>query len=95
MMTMKDNDDILDVLEQHWDRVDEIAERSHISVVRWHLPESRKHWIHSIGSTMVATAAAAVLLFLIIPQPDGFYASDLSHRSEALVCINQMKIEML
>ena len=92
---MKDNDDILDVLEQHWERVDEIAEHSHISVVRWHLPESPKRWIHSIGSTMVATAAAAVLLFLFIPQPDGRYASDLSHRSEALVCINQMQIEIL
>lgn len=93
-MIMKDND-ILDALEQHWERVDEIAEQSHISVVRWHLPESRKHWIHRIGSTMVATAAAAVLLFLIIPQPDGRYASDLSHRSEALVCINQVRIEIL
>ena len=91
---MKD-DDILKVLDQHWERVDEIAEQSHVSVVRWRLPESRKHWIHSIGSTIVATAAAAALLFLIIPQPDGLYASDLSHRNEAIVCINQMNTGLL
>ena len=95
MMTMKDNDDFLDVLEQHRERVDEIAEQSHVSVVRWHLPESRKHWIHRIGSTVVVTAAAVLLLFLIFPQPDGRYASDLSHRSEALVCINQIRIKIL
>ena len=92
---MKSNDDILDVLGQHWERVDEIAERSQVRVVRWNMPESRKHWIHRIGSTMVATAAAAALLFLTVPQPDGFYASNLSHRSEAIETINQMRITAL
>ena len=95
MKTMNEKYDILDVLEQHWERVDEIAERSHVRVVRWNMPESRKHWIHRIGSSMVAAAAVAALLFLTVPQPDGLYTSDLSHRSEALVCINQIRIEIL
>ena len=92
---MKNNDDILDVLEQHWERVDEIAEQSHVSVVRWQLSESRRRWVRSIVTSMMATAAAAALLVVTVPQPDGRYASDLSHRSEALVCINQIRIEIL
>ena len=93
-MMMNKNDDILKNLEQHWNRVDEIAEQSHVRVVRWHLPESGRRWVRSIATTMVATAAAVALLLLTVPQPDGLYASNLSHRSEALVCINQLGIKM-
>ena len=93
MMTMMNNDDILEALEQHWERVDEIAEQSRVSVARWHLPESPRRWVRSLAASMVTTAAAALLL-LAMPQPDGLYASDLSHRDEALMRINQTGTEM-
>ena len=92
---MEDNYDILDVLEQHWERVDEIAERSQVRVVRWHLPESRRRWVRSIAATLVTTAAAAVLLVLTVPQPDGLYASNLSHRCEAIDAINEISMSIL
>ena len=92
---MNNNDDILEVLEQHWERVDEIAERSHVRVVRWNIPESPRRWVRSIAASLVAVAISAALLLTKVPQPDGLYASNLSHRSEALVCIDQMRIEML
>ena len=92
---MKNNDDILEVLEQHWECVDEIAEQSHVRVVRWHLPESPRRWVRSIAASVVVVAVGATLLLTKVPQPDGRYASDLSHRSEALVCINQVRIEIL
>ncbi len=94
-MTMKNNDDILEVLEQHWERVDEIAEQSHVRVVRWHLPESPRRWVRSIAASVVAIAAAAVLLFITVPQPDGIYASNLSHRNEAIEYINKMRTEVI
>lgn len=92
---MKNNDDILEVLEQHWERVDEIAEQSHVRVVRWHLPESPRRWVRSIAASVVAIAAAAVLLFITVPQPDGIYASNLSHRNEAIEYINKMRTEVI
>ena len=48
---MKNNDDILEVLEQHWERVDEIAEQSQVRVVRWNLPESPRRWVRSIAAS--------------------------------------------
>lgn len=92
---MKNNDDILEVLEQHWERIDEIAEQSHVSVVRWHLPESPRRWVRSIAASVVAIAAVATLLMTKVSQPDGLYASNLSHRSEAIETINQMRMNVL
>lgn len=92
---MKDNDDILDVLEQSWERVDGIAERSHVHVVRWNLPESPRRWVRSIAASVVAVAVGATLLMTHVPQPDGLYASNLSHRSEAIETINQMRMTSL
>lgn len=92
---MKNNDDILEVLEQHWERMDEIAEQSHVSVVRWHLPESPRRWVRSIAASVVAIAAVATLLMTKVSQPDGLYASNLSHRSEAIETINQMRMTAL
>ena len=92
---MKNNDDILEVLEQHWERMDEIAEQSHVSVVRWHLPESPRRWVRSIAASVVAIAIGAALLLTKVPQPDGLYASNLSHRSEAIEAINEISMSIL
>ena len=92
---MKNNDDILEILEQHWERMDEIAEQSHVSVVRWHLPESPRRWVRSIAASVAAIAIGAALLLTKVPQPDGLYASNLSHRSEAIETINQMRMNVL
>ena len=92
---MKDTDNILDVLEQSWDRVDEIAEQSHVRVVPWHLPESPRRWVRSIAASVVAIAAVATLLMTKVSQPDRLYASNLSHRSEAIETINQMRMNVL
>ena len=92
---MKDNDNILDVLEQSWDRVDEIAEQSHVRVVPWHLPESPRRWVRSIAASVVAIAAVATLLMTKVSQPDGLYASNLSHRSEAIEAINEISMSIL
>ena len=92
---MKNNDDILEVLEQHWERVDEIAEQSHVRVVRWNLPESPRRWVRSIAASVVAIAAVATVLMTKVSQPDGLYASNLSHRSEAIVAINEISISIL
>lgn len=94
-MIMNDNDNIFEALELHFERVDKIASRSKVQVVRWHLPESCRHWVRSIVATMVATTAAAVLLFITVPQPDGIYASNLSHRNEAIEYINKMRTEVI
>lgn len=92
---MKNNDDILEVLEQHWERMDEIAELSHVSVVRWHLPESPRRWVRSIAASVAAIAIGAALLLTKVPQPDGLYASNLSHRSEAIEAINEISMSIL
>ena len=92
---MKNNDDILEVLEQHWERIDEIAEQSHVSVVRWHLPESPRRWVRSIAASVAAIAIGAALLLTKVPQPDGLYASNLSHRSEAIEAINEISMSIL
>ena len=92
---MKNNDDILDVLEQSWEHVDGIAERSHVHVVHWRLPESRQRWVHSIAAAVVAAAIVATLIVSTVPQPDGLYASNLSHRSEAIVAINEISMSIL
>ena len=92
---MKNNDDILEVLEQHWERVDEIAEQSQVRVVRWNLPESPRRWVRSIAASVAAIAIGAALLLTKVPQPDGLYASNLSHRSEAIETINQMRMNVL
>lgn len=92
---MKNNDDILEVLEQHWERVDEIAEQSHVRVVRWNLPESPRRWVLSIAASVVAIAIGAALLLTKVPQPDGLYASNLSHRSEAIEAINEISMSIL
>ncbi len=92
---MKNNDDILEVLEQHWERMDEIAEQSHVSVVRWHLPESPRRWVRSIAASVAAIAIGAALLLTKVPQPDGLYASNLSHRSEAIEAINEISMSIL
>lgn len=92
---MKNNDDILEVLEQHWERMDEIAEQSHVSVVRWHLPESPRRWVRSIAASVAAIAIGAALLLTKVPQPDGLYASNLSHRSEAIKAINEISMSIL
>ncbi|MCR5588337.1 MAG: hypothetical protein K6F72_01855 [Bacteroidales bacterium] len=92
---MKNNDDILEILEQHWERMDEIAEQSHVSVVRWHLPESPRRWVRSIAASVAAIAIGAALLLTKVPQPDGLYASNLSHRSEAIEAINEISMSIL
>ena len=92
---MEDNNDILNVLEQHWERMDGIAEQSQVRVVRWHLPESPRRWVRSIAASVVAVAAVAALLMTKVSQPDGLYASNLSHRSEAIETINQMRMTAL
>ena len=92
---MKNNDDILEILEQHWERMDEIAEQSHVSVVRWHLPESPRRWVRSIAASVAAIAIGAALLLTKVPQPDGLYASNLSHRSEAIETINEISMSIL
>ena len=92
---MEDNNDILDVLEQHWEHVDEIAERSRVRIVRWRLPESRHRWVRSIAASVVAAAAVAALIVTTVPQPDGLYTNNLSHRSEAIETINQMRMTTL
>ncbi len=89
---MKNNDDILEVLEQHWERVDDIAVLSRVRVVRWNMPESPRRWVRSIAASVVAAAAVAALLVSTVPQPDGLYASNLSYRSEAIETINQMRM---
>ena len=94
-MTMKNNDDILEVLEQHWERVDEIAERSHVRVVRWNMPESPRRWVRSIAASVVVVAIGTALLMTKVPQPDGLYASNLSHRSEAIEAINEISMSIL
>ena len=92
---MEDNNDILNVLEQHWERMDGIAERSRVRIVRWRLPESRHRWVRSIAAAVVAAAAVAALIVTTVPQPDGLYANNLSHRSEAIETINQMRMTAL
>ena len=92
---MKNNDDILEILEQHWERMDEIAEQSHVSVVRWHLPESPRRWVRSIAASVAAIAIGAALLLTKVPQPDGLYATNLSHRSEAIEAINEISMSIL
>lgn len=92
---MKNNDDILEIMEQHWERIDEIAEQSHVSVVRWHLPESPRRWVRSIAASVAAIAISAALLLTKVPQPDGLYASNLSHRSEAIEAINEISMSIL
>ena len=92
---MKNNDDILEILEQHWERMDEIAEQSPVSVVRWHLPESPRRWVRSIAASVAAIAIGAALLLTKVPQPDGLYASNLSHRSEAIEAINEISMSIL
>lgn len=92
---MNNNDDILDVLEQSWERVDAIAERSQARVVRLRLPESRHRWVRSLAASVVTAASVAALLVTNVPQPDGLYASNLSHRSEAIETINQMRMTAL
>ena len=94
-MTMNNNDDILEVLEQHWERVDEIAEQSHVRVVRWHLPESPHRWVRSIAASVAIVAVGAALLLTKVPQPDGLYASNLSHRSEAIDAINEISMSII
>lgn len=94
-MIMNDNDNIFEALELHFERVDKIAEQSHVRVVRWNLPESPRRWVRSIAASVVAIAAAAVLLFITVPQPDGIYASNLSHRNEAIEYINKMRTEVI
>lgn len=91
---MEITEDILEMLEQHWDRVDEIADRSRVQVVRWRLPESRRRWVRSLTASIMVAAAIAAVIVITIPRPDGFYSSNLSNRSEALVCINQMRTEI-
>jgi hypothetical protein len=86
---MNNNDDILNVLEEQWGRVDEIAHLSHVHVVRWRVPESRRHWARSIATALAIASAAAVLLIAFVPQPDGLYVSNLSNRSKALMSLNQ------
>ncbi len=91
---MENNDEMMELLERHWDCVAGIGGRSKVHIVRWRLPESLGRWMRSVAFAVVAAVAVSVLLVAAVPQPGGLYASNLSHRAEAIACIDQMLMQI-